>query len=267
LYPYSADNKIKKVKITGDTTDDKALVANATCDVVRLKDGSGVRWNFAVVNVKSISASSYDPDDKYTYNGTIAVTTYGTSIDDIDVSFLVEYDEQGANGTLGESLAYYEYENDDDELDLSDESGNLTLTADIIGSGKAIAAVSNDSIESLEEKYDTASLTFYVGTGTFTRVRNAVLTIEPDNDERYLYKYENGKLTDLSNTYDKSENAFIIKGSGTSFTLGTYVVSDIKLSGAVATTTTSSESSTTTSSTTTSSSTTLPANPSTGAAA
>jgi hypothetical protein len=71
----------------------------------------------------------------------------------------------------------------------------------------------------------------------------------------YFISLSGSTLTDLTNTYDDDEDGFVVKTK----TLGTYIVSDSKLSSVAA----SSSSSTSSQS---SSSTYVPVNPPTGAA-
>ena len=263
LREYDADDKVEKAKITADDSDSKTLVANSSkLSIVRLKVSGGERWYFAALPIKEISASKYDEDGPYDYDGTIEVTGSDTD-EEISVSFSIEYEEQDSyRGTFYDYPSYFTYEKDDD-IDISDEDNKFNLEGTATGTGKVVAYVDTDTIDAVEDKYgDKANMVYYSCKGDFTRIKNSVLTIDADPG-KYLYEYSNGKLTDLSDTYDKQDEEFHIKGTNSSFTLGTYVVSDTKLSGSAVSSSSSAASSTTPSGTNTS---TAPMNPNTGAA-
>ncbi len=256
------EDKVEKIRIEADDSESKALIANSSkVPIATLKYG-GERWYFAKLTVRTISADDYDEDDDYYYEGELEITYEESDDDVISLSFDVKYDEQDAyHGTFYSYPTFFTYKRDD-EIDISDEDSNITLEGKASGTGKVIASVDTDTIDALEDKYgEKANMDYYTCSGKFTRIKNAVLTIEADGS-RYLYQYSNGKLTNLSDCYDKDDDCFYIEGSGSTFTLGTYVVSDAKLSGSV-----TSSSSQASSSSQQPTNPTVPQNPATGAAA
>jgi len=229
--------KVKKAAITGDGTEDKAIIANTkNLDTVLLRDGDGVRWTFAKVTLKDISASKYLDDGPFSYDGEIEVRFEDNTTDSFPVGIArVGYEEvDGGFGTLGETPRLYTYEKGDD-IDLQSESGYLSLEGEASGSAETIASCSTDTIDAIDEKYgDKADLAFYACSGSFKRIKNAELHIDAEDTYKYLYTYSGNKLTEVSKAYNSSDDEFVIKLSSSGFTLDTYVLSSKKLSGTAA---------------------------------
>lgn len=263
---YDKNNPVKKVKVTPDS-DGKDWMSKDTKATVEVFKSGSTRYECAQVKIKTVSLSSYDEDDApYTFDVEFDVQYKSSGDFTEDVAFSVAYGEENAYGTISEQAALFVLEKGD-ELDISDEDGYITLEGEVVGDTKTLASLNTDVIDKIEDKYgDNANLMYFNFDGSFKRVRKAVLTIDPgDDDYKYLYEYNNGSLENISKYYDKSDDCFYIDFDGSSFELGTYIVSDSKLSGA----STGSVSSSSSSSSSTSSSTSSGSynNPMTGAVA
>lgn len=228
------------------------LIPTTSLSIVKRKyDSSPSLYGyFAVVPVKSVSASEYVDDDGYNVSGYIEVDG-----DEIDVDFDIAYPEEDAySADFTDELTLYNVESGED-VEIEFDNGGF------YGEGsrdtEVLAALDTDYNSTIGNKYPNADLDFYTFEGAnFTNAvkSGSYLLIEAD-DDMYLYSLSGSTLTDLTNTYDDDEDGFVVKTK----TLGTYIVSDSKLSSVAA----SSSSSTSSQS---SSSTYVPVNPPTGAA-
>jgi|GEM_PF-4242749 len=240
LAKYDANDKgtrVKKVALTAERNSDKTVFANSKdVEVVRLREGSGDRWTFAVLKVKTISASTYSDDGPFSYEGELTVRFEDGTTSAIAVSIdRVAYEEvEGGFGTLSSTPKLFKYEKGD-EIDLDSESGYLTIEGEASGSAEVIASVSTETIDAIEDKYgEKATLTYYTCDGSFKRIKNAKVCIDAEDTYKYLYTYSGNKLTEVSKAYNSSDDEFVMSFGSSGFTLGTYVLSDKKLSGAAA---------------------------------
>jgi len=230
---YDSNNELKKAKLVGDSSEDRDWISNdSSLNIVKLKEDS-TRYYCVEIRVKNVSLSAYD-EDGYTYNGTLTLDfeddsdpLNGEHYLSIDIAYeLADYSDE-----LGEQLKLFVLEKED-ELHITDEDGYVTLEGEVVGDTKVLAGLNTDVIDKIEDKYgEDANLEYFNFTGTFKRVKKGVLTIEPDDsDYKYLYEYKDGGLTNLSKYWDSDDDCFYIEFGGSSFELGTYVISDEKLS-------------------------------------
>jgi len=246
---YESGNKathVKKVGITADTNDDKKIISNnknLSCE--RFRDGNGDRWTFALVEVSDITLKAYQDDGPFSYSGELTVRFDDNSETTIPVIIdTVGYDEEeGGSGTLTSSEVLFNFERGD-EIDLSSESGYLSITGTASGSSTALLSCSTSTIEKIDDKYgDDNDLAYYKCSGTLSRIKDGQLIIDGEGTYRYMYTYEGNKLTDVSKYYNEDDDEFVIEFSGTNgLTLTTYVLSNNKLSGSTSKSTESSSS-------------------------
>lgn len=269
VYGLLTENKPQKLKashniVVYSVASDKkvSLIGSSSFEIVKRKVGSGSSdyAYFAEIKIKEVSSSAYE-DDGYYASGELTFTNSTGSSVTYDVDFNIEYPE--GYDELTEDLQIFSYEKDDEvELELPD--GESTFEFEAAGNSDVLASMTTDYDFDFADKYPNANLDFYYSNGaTFDRLirGTGILTIYADSDS-YLYEIKSGSLVDLTKTYDKDEDAFIVKSTGTTFTLGKYVVSNTRLSGAVA-----SSSSAASSVSSSSGGTYVPINPNTGAAA
>jgi len=228
---YDRDNPLEKVKIDPADSDSKDWVAkDSSANIVKLKDGSD-RYECVELKIKSASLSTYDEDEDYEASVDFFYEYEEGQEGNFNLTFDIAYEEDYSSGEFGEQLKLFVLEKDD-ELHITDEDGYVTLEGEVVGDTKVLAALSTDVIDKIEDKYgEDANLEYFNFTGSFKRVKKGVLTIEPDDDDyKYLYEYKNGELTNLSKYWDSDDDCFYIEFGGSSFELGTYVISDEKLS-------------------------------------
>lgn len=229
---YDKNDPVEKVKVQPADSDSKDWVAkDSKANVVRLKDGT-TRYECVEVKVKNASLNTYDEDEApYKAYVEFFLEYKESADDDFDIMFDIAYEEEYANGTISDQLALFVLEKND-ELYITDEDGYVTIEGEAVGDTKVLAGLNTDIIDKIEDKYgEEANLEYFNFSGTFKRVKKGVLTIDPhDDDYRYLYEYKNGELENLSKYYDKSDECFVIEFGGSSFELGTYVISNEKLS-------------------------------------
>lgn len=269
-------NPINKARIIVQDSDSKQVVAktsSAELKNMRVYPASGntfVTCRCVAIPVKTINVTVNTYQDWFYCYGDIDYTYKDGTGDTKYFSFTAGYSDNGSIGDIDDSTQVFYYESGDDVY-ISNDDGDFEIEA--VATGKALAKLSmnNDVVDEIEEIYGNyASLVYFNGTGSLTRIKNCKVTIAADGC-RYLYKYEDGVLVDLSSYYNSSADAFEMKISGTSYTLGTYVVSDAKLSSVKApasttTTTTSSGTAVKPVVPTTSGSTVKPVIPNTGVA-
>ena len=260
--PTSAKNNLDC--ISNDSGKTAKIISTSTLKVERKRVDSGEYGMFAVLAIKSVSASDYEKADGYTVSGSI---TYDGDI--IDVDFDIEYAEEDADGSeFFEELTFYKTESGGD-IYITFDDGEFTGASS--GSKSVLASLKTDYNSTIGNKYSNADLDFYnFGGADFSGAakNGATLKIEASSG-MYLYEISGSTLTDLTNTYDRTERAFVINTRK----LGSYVVSDTALSGSVAAASSSSsipsssQSSSSSSQTTTQPKPGVPINPGTGAAA
>jgi len=93
---------------------------------------------------------------------------------------------------------------------------------DVASTDELLLGYDTDEIEILSLVYNVADLDFVSMRGAFRKTATVTIYAEPDT---YLYQYADGRVTPVSATYDEIEEGFVFKTK----TLGTYVISDIKL--------------------------------------
>jgi hypothetical protein len=265
-------NKMKAshdIEVISQAKDRKvSLIGGSSFSIVKKKIGSSSSdyAYFAEIKIKDVGSSAYE-EDGYHATGEITYENSAGNEFTYDVDFYIEYPE--GYDELTDELQIFSYEKDDD-IDLELPDGESTFEAEASGNSKVLASMSTDYDGDFANRFSNANLDFYYGNGaTFDRLvrSSAVLTIYA-REGSYLYEIKSGgALTDLSKTYDDYEEAFVVKSNSTSFTLGKYVVSDIKLSGAAAASSSSSAASVSSSVSSTPGGTYVPVNPNTGAAA
>ncbi len=213
----SAKNHLEAESIS----DNRNLSLGGSLSISRRKVSSDEYWYFAKLDVRDVSATSY-PEDGYDLTGYIDA---GGDVGEIEVSATIEYEEGG--GYLEETPRFYIYDDEEDiELTLPDGNGMLVINSRNVKS-KYLLAMDTDYNSAIAEKFPDANLDFYNGNGTSFK-RTCKMYIEADSDE-FLYEYRDGKLIDHTKSYDDSEGAFVFNVDR----LGTYILSDKKLSGSV----------------------------------
>jgi|GEM_PF-4787805 len=96
------------------------------------------------------------------------------------------------------------------------------VVADLSSTDELLLGYDTDEIEILTQVYNVADLDFVTMRGSFRKT--ATVTLYADAGT-YLYEYANGRVTPVNATYDEFEEGFVFKTK----TLGSYVISDIKL--------------------------------------
>lgn len=212
-------------------SDNRNLSLGGNLSISRRKVASDEYWYFATLDIRNVSATSY-PEDGYDLTGYIDA---GGDVGEIEVSATIEYEEGG--GYLEETPRFFVYDDEEDiELTLPDGNGMLVINSRNVKS-KYLLAMDNDYNSAIAERFPDANLDFYNGNGTSFK-RTCKMYIEADSDE-FLYEYSDGKLIDRTKSYDNSEGAFVFNVDK----LGTYILSDKKLSGSVSDANNSSSSS------------------------
>lgn len=202
-------------------SNDRKMSLGNSLSISRRKVSGSEYWYFATLNLKEISAGSYS-EDGYDLSGYIDV---GGDIGDIDVNASIEYEEGG--GYLEETPRYFIFDDEEDiELDLPDDNGVLVINSRGVKS-RYLLAMNTDYNSAIGERFPNANLNFYNGNGAAFK-RTCKLILDAESNE-FLYEYSDGQLIDRTSSYHKSENAFVLNIQK----LGTYIISDRKLSGAV----------------------------------
>lgn len=206
---------------SGITDGDKVSLASSRLDITRGRyrgsDGSTMWGYFAVLELKSLSSSKYD-DQGYWLSGTIDV---GDPYEEIYLNLTISF-PQGSD-EITDELQVFSFD-DEDEVYLDLPYDDSYILVDARGVNEDVfLSMNTDYDSSIGDRYPTANLDFLNGNGGRFR-RNAEIYIYA-NGYRYLYRNDNGKLTDLSRNYDRDEDAFIFK----SRTLDSYILSDTRL--------------------------------------
>lgn len=244
--PQDYKHKVKSMKITAEDSDSRLILANqALYETIILKDNDGKRFECAVIPLKSINVSKFNKESTYTYFGSMDIkfkesknstVSVHDDIEDLPVTFTVGYDDPTSRPlqeTLTKTAARYEFvKGDEYEFENTFDDTTLTLKFESTADYLAIMSCDNDPLDELEEVFGNyADFTYFNLHGTLSKVKNTKVTI--DNVEeagRYLYRYQNGTLYDLSNTYQGEEDdCFEVKVIGSSVELCTYVVSNYAL--------------------------------------
>ena len=235
--------KIDEVTVTDSDTgkEVKMLSVSKTPSWLRYGSDSKDRAYFAEVTVKSVSASSYPEDGFDVTEFVLTYTSYasGSGVPETPVyvdDFTIAYEE--ADDEFDEDPKMFSFEKDDDvDIDLPGSAGTFTGVAR--RDFDVVAAMDTDPITSLLNKYPSADLQFFNGSGASFPVSSGKLTFEADNGD-YLYEVgANNTLTDRSNTWSSSKKAFVVPTT----VIGKYIISDTKLSATAAAGGTSSSSS------------------------
>lgn len=186
----------------------------------------------------------------------IAVTTQGSSLDPVDVSGKIYLKGTSGTGdgkqrvdghfTVDFTLAYGEvivgssdnsvvvssaskvYDlSDSEEKEFTFQYGPngselVEVVTDVSNTDRLLLGYDTDEVETLTTIYNTANLDFVNVKGTFKKTSDVTIYAKEGS---YLYKYENGKLSAVDAEYDDWDEAFTFRTK----TLGTYVISDVKL--------------------------------------
>lgn len=242
LEDYDKDNddpksvKLDDVSVWDPDEDDEVKLISVDRKPVKKKTGSGSdeRAWFARMTVRSVAASKY-PKDGYDVNDfTITYTSYaggGASTESVTVNLnSIEYEESDDEFT--ETPKLFEYDKDDEvDIDLPDNAGNFKGTAR--KDFEVVASMNTKVNNTILNKYPNGDIQFFNGNGALFQVSSGKLTFFANSGD-YLYSVGDGnKLTDISNTWNSTRNAFVV----TTNTIGSYILSDTKLSGAAASTT------------------------------
>lgn len=228
----------KDVEVIDSDTGKKVslLSVSSKPDFYRYGSDSKDRAFYARVTVKSVSTSSYPKDG---YDVTSFEITFTDSDGDADTTgnlapFTIEYEE--ADDEFEDDPKMFSFDKDDDiEIDLPYSAGTFTGIAR--RDFEIIAAMDTKVDSSLLNKYPNADIQFFNGNGANFPVTSGKLTFYADSGD-YLYEVSGSTLTDRSNTYSSSKNAFVVNTT----IIGKYILSDTKLSGASTSGSTSSSS-------------------------
>lgn len=235
-YTIDRDMVPKTAKLSGVKTiafeDDKdhKVLPSATLKIVKLPVDENIDWYFAELKVPAIK--KYSEDGYQIEGGKLKVTrrddsTFTLNFEDV-VSYL-RYEPADLDDALeAQPKSYKLRRNEDFRLDFSNGTGNFSGTSRT--TQDVVAGMSHGKISSMTRRYPKADLTFYIGSGTsFSSINDGLLTIYSDEDY-YLYEIlSSGSLKNRTSSYDEDEEAFVIETK----TLGSYILSDTKLSGAV----------------------------------
>lgn len=220
--------KITSVKTKGFIDDkDYKLIKTGSLDIEKLDVEDGSEWYFAVLEIKDIDVEDY-PEDGFSVYGTIKVTRKSGSTFTIDLEDTLDrirFDEAEDEDELAKQAQLYSFKSNT-EFELEFPNGNGRFSGRTRGSLDVLAAMSHAKISAITRLERSADMTFYIGNNAeFSNIRDGQLIIEADNGN-YLYKIgDRNKLTNMSNTYDEDEDAFVIDTN----VLGKYVVSDERL--------------------------------------
>lgn len=223
--------KLDDVSVWDPDEDDEIKLISVDRKPVKKKTGSnsGDRAWFARMTVRSVAASKYPKDGYDVDDFTITYTSYAggsSSTESVDVNLsTIEYDESDDEFT--ETAKLFEYDKDDDvDIDLPDDAGNFKGTAR--KDFEVVASMDTKVNNSILTKYPNADIQFFNGNGAVFQVSSGKMTFYANSGD-YLYSVgSDNKLTDISNTWNSTRNAFVV----TTNTIGRYILSDTKLSGA-----------------------------------
>lgn len=256
------ETKLSDVKAKEEAVKEKQLLLNealkgtekyisSTDDVkgVKIKSSWDLNGNAVerVELVKKKAAAPFEMTNKYIYfvtvdlkdsletaqtdiSGKISMKKSGSfDYDDmkLDVNLTVGYPDAKDNVIGKDPLIFSEgkglsgdYE-DELRFEFDDDA---YFTVDTMGQGKILLAADNEFDANIAMIYNAANLDFFNGNGaTFNKLGTLVI---PAPEGSHLYRVENGgKLVKSSASYDKDEEAFMIRTR----TLGRYVISDVDL--------------------------------------
>ena len=228
--PTNAKNSLE----CHSNSDDKPskIISSSSLKVEKRRIAANTYAYFATLSINSVSPSNYLAADGYYVDGYI---TYNGI--EIDVAFEIRYSEEDASGAYfyKELTIYKAPEVNDDVLIYFDDGEFVGVSP---GKGSAFASLSTAYNNTIGNKYSSADLDFYDFGGANLKdivKSNSYLKIEASSG-MYLYELKGSTLTDLSDTYDRNERGFIVKTN----VLGSYVLSDMALSGSVSSSSSSS---------------------------
>ncbi|MFV0497401.1 MAG: hypothetical protein ACK5L0_04400 [Candidatus Fimivivens sp.] len=207
---------------------DYRLINTGNLDIEKLEVEDGGSWYFAVLEIKEIDLDDY-PDDGFMVEGRLKVTRKGGSTFTLDLEDALDaicFSEAQNEDELAKQAQLYTLKsNTEFSLEFPNENGRFSGKAR--GSLDVLASMSHAKISAITRLERNADMTFYIGNNAaFSNIRDGQLIIEADYGN-YLYKIgTSNRLTDVTNTYDEDEDAFVIDTD----VLGKYVVSDERLS-------------------------------------
>lgn len=189
-------------------------LVNSRLQIVQRRASDGQRYYFVEFPIKTLSASEYDPQGYYLKGYLDLGDTYGAIGIDAEVQYA------GGNYEITTKPQYFTFSSGD-EISLPYENSYIkVLFGSDDGSAMAMNTHFNDSIANA---HPHADLVFLNGNGG-SFGNNAEVHIDA-NGWRYFYQNVNGKLTDMSSTYNRSEDMFVFRTRS----LGSYVISDTDL--------------------------------------
>jgi hypothetical protein len=256
--PATDAKSVSGLKVTPKWSDGASYVSGV--EIVK-KDGA----YYVAVSTKGSSLEEINVTGKIYLKGTVGSGEYKEKVDGyFSVDFNLEYGTVTPNGSekklfVGDSLKVYDLEDvkySDYTIYFSpDETAKnavASVVTDVSNIDSILMGYNVDEVDSLTTIYNVANLDFVALTGTFRKT--AEVTIYAD-EGTYLYKFEDGKISAVDAQYDEWEEGFVFNTR----TLGTYVISDVKLDVTAGNTLLGSGSGSATTTTT-------PSNPNTGAA-
>lgn len=211
----------RELEITrNDENGKKVSLIPSSLNIVRRRTGTSSSdwWWFVEVKPKAVGISEY-PEDGYFVDGYITAGSY-----ELTLPGTIAYPE--GSGVIERDPQYFIYDDsDEEELYLPDDDSTVTIDSKGVKS-KLLLAMNTDYNDSIASKYPNANIDFFNGNGASFK-KTATMRIVGNSGD-YLYEYKDGQLSDLTRYWDKSEDAFIFKTR----TLGSYLRSDRKLTGA-----------------------------------
>lgn len=234
--------KVSSVRIQTTEKEYQKVIANGKCEVVKMRP-KGVNSADAVfvcakIPITYIPTETYKSSDIFVYYGELLVKLKGFEIYPKVYAVFSGYDIAEAKNNsdtyyLEETPHVYKFDlkNDDRrDIHVEDETGCFMFDAETLGYSETIASINHEELVEIVDTYgEYTDLTFYNATGNFRRLYNIVLSIFADGEGRYLYKYQDGILTDLSSYYNAGSDCFEIPMKGSSLPLTTYIVSGDRL--------------------------------------
>lgn len=234
--------KVSSAKIQTTEKEYQKVIANGKCEIVKMRpkgvNSSDSVFVCAKIPITYIPTETYKSSDIFVYYGELTVKLKGFEIYPKVYAVFSGYDIAEAKRNtdsylLEETPHVYKFNLDNGDrrdIHVEDETGCFMFDAETLGYSETIASINNEEVVEIAELYgDYTDLTFYNASGNFRRLYNIVLSIFADGEGRYLYKYQDGILTDLTSYYDAGSDCFEIPMKGSSLPLTTYIVSGDRL--------------------------------------
>ena len=228
-YQPATDSKsVSGLKVTPKWTDGGKYIKSV--EIVK-KDGA----YYVAVATTGSELDEADIAGKIYLKGTVGSGDFKEKVDGyFEVDFGLAYgtivpDPAEKKLFVGDELKVYDLEDiDNDEYTIyfsaNGTSKNAVASAvtDVSNTEDILMGYNVDEIESIADLYPEANLDFVGLTASFKKT--AEVTVYA-NEGTHLYKVEGGKLVEMDAQYDEWEEGFLFHAK----TLGTYVISDVKL--------------------------------------